>query len=51
MQKLVKESKEKGQKVVILSSGSPVEEKFCPEADLIIETKGSLAGVTSLFIK
>ncbi|MBR4465500.1 glycoside hydrolase family 3 protein, partial [bacterium] len=51
LQKLVKESKEKGQKVVILSCGSPVEEKLCPEADLIIETKGSLAGVTSLFIK
>ena len=49
LQKLVKESKEKGQKVVILSCGSPVEEKLCPEADLIIETKGSLAGVPALF--
>ena len=49
LQKLVKESKEKGQKIVILSCGSPVEEKLCPEADLIIETKGSLAGVSALF--
>ena len=46
---LIDEAKNQGQKVVILSCGSPVEEKLFPEADLFIETKGSLAGVSALF--
>ena len=45
----IDKAKAEGKKVILLSCGVPVEEKLFPNVDLIIETKGSLAGVSALF--
>ena len=44
----VKAEKAKGKSVILLSLGCPNEAPFIPEADLIIETRGSLAGLPSM---
>ena len=41
--------KAEGKKIILLSCGVPVEEKLFPNVDLLIMSKGGLAGISSLF--
>ena len=45
----IDKAKAEGKKVILLSCGVPVEEKLFPNVDLLIMSKGGLAGIPSLF--
>ena len=49
LQATINKAKAEGKRVILLSCGVPVEEKLFPNVDLLIMSKGGLAGISSLF--
>ena len=49
LQATIDKAKAECKKVILLSCGVPVEEKLFPNVDLLIMSKGGLAGISSLF--